>query len=279
MRRLKHAQRKLVRLDQAKVLEVLESYGTFQSSALLVHSSLSACGHMIEGPATLVGALRRWITERAALAMPSHTWSYPAESDLAPLYDYQATASVVGAITDYFWRQPGVTRSLHPSHSIASDGPNAEALLRGHELCETPCGRGTPYEFLVRSDCSVLMFGATMNAYTLFHTAEDAAEVPYLYMPQQLILRSKMKDGTIKEIPTWRQDMGVTRRFGDMSTWLEEQGLLVRRKLGLGELLYVPSAGALHERLVAELRRFPMLLVAESARPEINRRFAYASKS
>jgi aminoglycoside N3'-acetyltransferase len=119
---------------------------------------------------------------------------------------------------------------------------------------------------LVEQDGSVLMFGATLDSYTLFHTAEDAAQVPYLYLPKQLVLRSRLPNGEVKEIPTWRQDMGVTRRFGEMDTWLEKEGLLVRRKLGMGELLYIPHAAALHERMVRELRSNPMLLVAESAR-------------
>jgi hypothetical protein len=42
---------------------------------------------------------------------------------------------------------------------------------------------------------------------------------------------------------------------------LVEQGLLVRRKLGLGELLFIPSARALHERVVAEMRRDSLFLV------------------
>ena len=41
--------------------------------------------------------------------------------------------------------------------------------------------------------------------------------------------------------------MGVDAPFGAMDTWLEEQGLLVRRKLGMGDLLYIPHAAALHD--------------------------------
>ena len=112
----------------------------------------------------------------------------------------------------------------------------------------------------------MLMFGATLDSYTLFHTAEDAVKVPYLYLPKQLVLRSKDRKGEVKKIPTWRQDMGVTRRFGEMDVWLEEQKLLMQRKLGMGELLYIPHAAAVHERIVKELKSDPLLLVAESAR-------------
>jgi aminoglycoside 3-N-acetyltransferase len=265
----KLARTKLVRLDQNGILTAVRSFGLFKSNILFVHTSLSACGHIEGGPKTVVDAFRAWIPERAMLAMPTHTWSYPDETGLAPVYDARTTPSVVGAITNYFWQQPGIVRSLHPSHSLACSGPGSEGFCQGHELCETPCGTGTPYQRLVQQEASVLMFGATLDAYTLFHTAEDIAQTPYLYMQKQLTLRTKEKDGTIRKIPTRRQDMGVTRRFGDMDTWLEQQGLLMRRKLGFGELLFIPSAAALHERIVAELRHDPLLLVAESARPEV----------
>ena len=273
VRRFKRARRKLVRLNEAKILEALQSLGAFKNDLLLVHSSLSACGSIDGGPGTVINALRSWITDRAALALPTHTWSYPDASGVAPVYDYKSTPSVVGTITNFYWRQPGVVRSLHPSHSLACSGPDAEELCRDHELRETPCGAGTPYLRIAEGNSSVLMFGATMDSYTLFHTAEDAAEAPYLYMPEQFTLRTRTPDGEVKSIPMWRQDMGVARRFAATADWLSEQGLLVRRKLGLGELLFIPSARALHETMVKTMRRDPLFLVHEKARAEVAARF------
>ena len=273
VRRFKRARRKLVRLNEAKIREALESFGAFKSDLLLVHSSLSACGSIEGGPATVISALRSWITDRAALALPTHTWSYPDASGVAPVYDFRSTPSVVGTITNHYWRQPGVVRSQHPSHSLAVSGPGAEDLCRDHELRETPCGTGTPYMQIAEGNSSVLMFGATMDSYTLYHTAEDAADVPYLYLPEQVTLRTRGADGVVKEMQMWRQDMSVPRRFEATADWLVEQGLLVRRRLGLGELLFIPSAGALHERVVEMMRRDPLFLVAEKARVEISSRF------
>jgi aminoglycoside 3-N-acetyltransferase len=268
-RRYKRAKRKLIRLNEAKILEALQSNGDFKADLLFVHSSLSACGSIEGGPATVVSALRTWISNRAALAMPTHTWSYPDKTGVAPIYDYTSTPSVVGTITNHFWRELGVVRSLHPSHSLACSGPGAEKLCFDHESFETPCGAGTPYQRIAEGNTSILMFGATMDSYTLFHTAEDAADVPYLYAPEQVTLRTKGVDGSVKSLKMWRQDMGVARRFSETVDWLSKQGLLVRRKLGLGELLFVPNARALHETMVETLRRDPLFLVDERARPEV----------
>jgi aminoglycoside 3-N-acetyltransferase len=276
VRRLKRARRKLVRLDSAKIHAALENCGSNRTDLLLVHSSLSACGSIEGGPETVIRALKSWIPEAAALAMPTHTWSYPDASGVAPVFDFRSTPSVVGAITDYYWRQPGVVRSQHPSHSLASNGGVAAELCHGHEHSSTPCGAGTPYQRIVQGDSSVLMFGATLDAYTLFHTAEDEAQVPYLYYPQQVTLRTQGADGVVRSVQMWRQEMSVTRRFAAMSDWLAERRLLVRRRLGLGELLFLPSAGAVHETLLKELRRDPLFLVEERARSEVLRRIRAA---
>jgi aminoglycoside 3-N-acetyltransferase len=268
-RRFKRARRKLVRLNEAKIREALEGYGPFKADLLFVHSSLSACGSIEGGPATVVSALQSWISDRAALAMPTHTWSYPDASGVAPVYDFRSTPSVVGTITNYYWRQPDIVRSQHPSHSLASNAPDAEDFLRNHENCETPCGAGTPYQRIAEGNSSVLMFGATMDSYTLYHTAEDAAAVPYLYMPEQVTLRTKDVDGSVRSIQMWRQDMRVARRFEATADWLAEQGLLIRRKLGLSELLFIPNASALHETMIKTLKRDPLFLVDEAARPKL----------
>jgi aminoglycoside 3-N-acetyltransferase len=261
-----------VHLNEAKIREALDSFGAFKGDVLLVHSSLSACGSIDGGPGTVINALRSWITDRAALALPTHTWSYPDATGVAPVYDFKATPSVVGTITNHYWNQPGVVRSLHPSHSIAVSGPGAEDLCRDHELRETPCGDGTPYLRIAEGNSSVLMFGATMDSYTLFHTAEDSADAPYLYYPEQVTLRTLAAEGVVRDVQMWRQDMSVARRFEATADWLADQGLLVRRKLGLGELLFIPSARALHERVVDTMRRDPLFLVDEKARAQVSSR-------
>lgn len=268
-RRYKRARRKMIRLNEAKIVEALQSCGAFNADVLLVHSSLSACGSIEGGPAAVISALRSWISRRTVLALPTHTWSYPDKTGVAPIYDYTSTPSLVGAITNYYWRQPGVVRSLHPSHSLACSGPGAEELCAGHEFCETPCGAGTPYQRIAEGNSSVLMFGATLDSYTLFHTAEDTAQVPYLYAPKQVTLRTRRNDDAIQSIKMWRQDMTVTRRFAATVDWLSEQGVVVRRKLGLGELLFIPSARAMHETMVKMLQRDPLFLVDEKARTDV----------
>lgn len=267
-REIRRVNRWLHPLSWRQVLEALETFGPFPTQGLMVHSALSACGYIRGGPAAVIQVLRTWIRERD-LVMPTHTYCYPDKDSRAPRFDHAVTPSRVGAITDAFWRQPHVVRSLHPTHSLACLGAGAKKLCAGHELCDTPCGVGTPYEKLVTQEFSVLMFGVTLNTYTLFHTAEDAAQVPYLYENRPYRLQVVDRAGQIQRVTMRRHDMSIIRCFAEMDSWLEQRGLLVRRSLGLGQLLFIPYAGAAHQQLVEALQIDPLLLVARAARMSV----------
>jgi aminoglycoside 3-N-acetyltransferase len=252
--------RRLYQISRPALAAALQQLIGGRQPCLLMHSALSACGTILGGEETVIGVVGSFCD---LLCLPTHTYCYPPEpSQPGPLYDPGVSRSCVGQLTDYYWRLPGVVRSIHPTHSLAARGPGSAGLCVGHEHCETPCGRGTPYERLVQHDASVLMFGATMNTYTLFHTAEDAAHCPYLYEPSRYDLRALDHRGVEHRVLMRKQDMEVTRRFEAMEGVLAAEGLLRVRRLGLGKLLYVPSAAAVHAFLLAKMMRDPYYLVA-----------------
>lgn len=271
-REIRRVNRWLHPLTQAQLLESLRTFGPFPTKSLMVHGSLSACGYIRGGPTALFQALRTWIGE-CDLVMPTHTYCYPDKDGRVPQFNPAVTPSLIGAISNAFWRQPNVERSLHPTHSLACLGAGSAELCAGHESCDTPCGVGTPYEKLVAQDSSVLMFGVTLKAYTLFHTAADAARVPYLYERIPSHLEAIDRAGQIRPITMRRHDLSIPRRYAEMDHWLEQRGLLLRRSLGLGQLLFIPHAGATHRQLVDALQIDPLLLVAPEARASVAARF------
>ena len=246
-------------INEADIISALQALVAQPLRIVMVHSSLSVFGRIAGGASTVLRALRAWQPD-ATLAMPAHSYCYPQPGEAAPIFDVDRSPSVVGRITEAFRHQPGVVRSMHPTHSLAALGPDAEQLIRGHEQCDTPCGTGTPYARLVSRDAAVLMFGAPMLSYTLFHTAEDAAGAPYLYHPERVNVRYRTADGTIREMAMRRQDTTVTRSFDSAGRWLEQNGLLQSARLGDGQLRFVLSARGVHQRLVDELSRTPLFL-------------------
>jgi len=252
-------------LSPDEVLQALLAFGRISRKGVMVHSSLSVCGHILGGPRKIVEVLRTWVGNRD-LVMPTHTYCYPEADGTTPQFNPSVTPSRVGVISDIFWRQANVVRSLHPTHSIACLGPGAQNLCAGHESCDTPCGHGTPYEKMVAQDFSVLMFAVSMRFYTLFYTAEDAAHVAHLYEPAPYRLQVVNPMGKVLEIVMRRHDTNIIPRFAEMDSWLESRGLLMRQRLGLGQLLFVPNAGAAHRELVNALGLEPLMLVAPESR-------------
>lgn len=251
------------RLSRAAVADAL-ARSLASPRLVMMHSSLSHCGTVEGGADTVVDAAIEWVGA-GTLAMPTHTYCYPNAAGQAPLFDVATTPSLTGAITETFRRRDGVRRSVHPTHALSVRGPMAGELTSGHEQCHTPCGAGTPYAWLVDHDAAVVMFGVTLNTYTLFHTAEDAADVPYLYERVPSRLRYRAIDGAERELLMQRQDMHVLRRFAERAAWLEARGLLRRTRLGRGELLVLPSAAQVHAAIVAELARDPWFLAYRAA--------------
>lgn len=243
---------------------------------VMVHSSLSSCGYLTGGAEAAIRLIREWVGT-ATLVMPTHTYCYADANGQAEIFDPVTTPSRVGVISDTFWRQPRVLRSLHPSHSLAASGVLASEIVFGHDRCKTPCGSGTPYRKLVDEDAGILMFGTSLDSYTLFHTSEDAASVPYLYEPAQCLLRLREPTGVVREIPMQRQDMTIMRRFAKMDSWLEAHGLLQRRRCGRGELIWLPHAAMVHAALTKELQINPSLLLNQIA--DVPTRESYESVS
>lgn len=263
-RPFRNLQRQRVRLGYAEISTVLESFEVPKPDLLMVHSSLSSCGQIRGGAPTVLRALTDW-TAGGTLIMPTHTYCYPDGVREAPLFSVQGTPSKVGALTDYFRQCQGAVRSLHPTHSVACLGPRSVEICTGHELCDTPCGPGTPYERIINADASVLMFGVPMSCYTLFYWSEHAAGVQHLYYRDQVRVRMALPTGAIRTNLMWRMS-SIPRCFVEAGERMEEEGLLKSRLLGRGTLRLIPSARSVHHWLLERLKQDPEFLVASSAR-------------
>jgi aminoglycoside 3-N-acetyltransferase len=247
-------------IDAAQIDAALDAAMNSRPDVLMVHSSLSACGFVPGGADTVIAVLA---TRTPTLVMPTHTYCYPpAGGGDPPVYDATKTPSSVGKITDVFWRQAGVLRSIHPTHSLAVSGARAAEIVAGHQHCHTPCGPGTPYERLIEMDAAALFFGATMFSYTFFHTTEHAANCPYAYDPEPCELLYVDANGKVAKMRSRRQSQ-VARRFRQMDRPLEEAGLLKRGRLGRGELLYIRSTAAVHQFLLDRMAKDPYYLAAD----------------
>jgi len=147
--------------------------GVKRGGILMVHASLSRFGYAQDGSATVVQALLDVLGPRGTLAMPTHSNSVLGD---AP-YNPRTSPSLVGAVTEYFRRQPGVLRSLHPTHSVAAFGPAARTLTESHRPPLAPLAREGFWGRLYDLDGDILLLCPIRNA-TVFHVGETWEELP-----------------------------------------------------------------------------------------------------
>ncbi|MDA0991319.1 MAG: AAC(3) family N-acetyltransferase [Verrucomicrobia bacterium] len=167
----------------------LKSLGLRPGGAVMMHSSLSALGHVQGGADAVVDALLDAVGGAGTLLVPAfrdNVWGDPANfantdcgscpQRLCP----SQQPGFQGAIAEAVRRRTGSLRSCHPTHSWVALGPAAERLLAGHHRSTTPCGDGNPFQELLALDGWLLLLGVGVNTVTLWHYYEELLEVPYM---------------------------------------------------------------------------------------------------
>jgi aminoglycoside 3-N-acetyltransferase len=215
-------------MTQQRLAAELTSLGLRTGDAVMMHSSLSALGHVEGGAEAVVDALLGVLGPAGTLLVPAFrdsVWGDPADfantdcgqcpQRLCP----SQQPGFQGALAETVRCRPGALRSCHPTHSWAALGPAAERLLVGHQRAATPCGRGNPFDELLTLDGCVLLLGVRVNAVTLWHYYEELLEVPYMghYWPKQRHLNHCVPGRRIQyEFPGIMQD--VCRAAGILQT-------------------------------------------------------------
>ncbi len=230
---------------------------------LLVHSSLTSCGYFTGGPGDVLSAFKDVC---GTLVMPTFSYGYPEPvGSPGPVFDASTTPSQTGLLTEIYRTQPGVIRSRHATHSLAAAGTLAGEICAGHEVQDSPCGAGSPFDRLVQRSASALLLGVSFHSYTFFHTAEDASGSLFAYEAgTRDQLRVVGEDGRIRDCWSKRQSR-APRRFAEAGDLLERAGLVRRVPLGRHVLSFVPDCRLAHEFLVERLTRIPDFLYQSCA--------------
>jgi aminoglycoside 3-N-acetyltransferase len=237
----------------------LQALGVRPGTTLLVHSSLSSLGFVGGGAEAVIRALLSAIGPDGTLVMPTHTWDRSGRGDFT--FDVRSTPSCVGAITEVFRRMPGVTRSLHPTHSVSATGPRAIYLTDGHELATTPCGEGTPYAKLIQEQSQILFLGTTLDQNTVYHSLEAFARMPYLMRDEDEVFTVTDAAGVTRMARLRRHQRGPDRSFAATRGVLQAQEILRSGRAAASESLLVECA-PMAALVLDLLRKNPRYLLA-----------------
>lgn len=187
----------------------LRNSGINPKGTLLVHSSMKAMGECENRGDTVIDAFIEFMQD-GLLIFPTHTWDDINEKH--NIYDPLTEPSCVGVLTNLFRKRKGVLRSLHPTHSLAAIGKDAEEFIKGEELTRTPCSRNGCYGKLYDRRAQILFLGCNLSKNTFLHCVEEWNNIPDRLAETTQELFVKTADGLIS-CPQYRHHSSV----GDVS--------------------------------------------------------------
>jgi len=170
--------------------------GVGKADDVLVHSSLSSLGYVLNGPNDVIDALLSIIGSKGTLLMPGHSgqvtnptyWNKPAIpskkvceliSHIRPFDKKTTPVRSRGVIASTFMLYPNLERSEHPISSILALGERAKFYCSSHPINQSE-GIESPIGRLYLRNGKVLLIGVGLESCTALHLAEFIANVPYL---------------------------------------------------------------------------------------------------
>jgi len=125
----------------------------------------------------VLNVLMDTLGEKGTLLVPSYSYSCTRPGTI---FSTETTRSEVGPFTDYFRKQAGVIRSIHPIFSIAAKGAHAEAILSN--VSRAAFGTNTPFARFQQYKVKFLCLGVEIkNAITYIHHMEQLSGCPHRF--------------------------------------------------------------------------------------------------
>ncbi|MDF9799463.1 aminoglycoside 3-N-acetyltransferase [Catalinimonas alkaloidigena] len=249
------------------LIQDIESLGVDAQGTLLIHSSMKAIGEVEGGAETVLDAFIAYMKD-GLLIFPTHTWHKDNNKD--GIYNPLTEPSCVGILSNLFMQRPGVVRSLHPSHSIAALGKDAEAYTEGEEKSSTPCPREGCWGKLYDRDAQILFLGCSTKSNTYIHSVEEWCDVPERLTEDYHHYRIIKPDGAVVDY----SQRNHSKKYGDVSRNYDKllkpslyHGIIREGKIG-DAASYLCDARPMAELTLAFLKRAPNLFLDDTPIPE-----------
>jgi len=205
----------------------LRELGVSPGDRLAVHSSMKAIGWVDGGTDEVLQALFDVVGPEGTILMP--TMSAPMDR-----FDVASEPSRTGALTEALRNRPDSIRSLHPTHSAAVWGKDAQTIADGH-LTAGALSADSPFHRLAKRGGKVLLLGVDSRRNSLIHVAEAIFGAPYVepvfwpgYDRDTVMILPDGRETTIAP----RENPGCSHNFNVVQDELQRRGRLVTGKVG-----------------------------------------------
>lgn len=228
-------------VTQSRIVEGLKTGGLAKGCQVLVHSSLSSFGFVEGGADTVIDALAAVVGVEGTVLVPTLTGSEALSAEHPPVFDPVHSTCWTGAIPETLRKRSNALRSLHPTHSVAAIGADAQTLTQDHWYSITPCDAYSPYGKLAQLPSGyILLIGVDYQSCTLFHHVEEVVGVDY-HMQPGFANAKILLDGQTTERHYMLHKYGPARNFNIMESIFVERGVQKRFTIGNATLRLVQA--------------------------------------
>lgn len=221
-----------------------------ETGTILVHSSMKSIGDVKGGTDTVLDAFIEFM-EDGLLVFPTHTWGTLSEGN--PVFDVKETASHIGILTELFRHRPGVVRSLHPTHSVAALGEDAEEFVAGQEKYDTPAARDSVWGKLLDRKAKILLVGVDFRRNTFIHGIEEWLDIPGRIVDDHIDFKVRREDGVVIPTPLRRHYSDFSEYYWKVEDLMVEKGAFEYAQLGDAKV-YVCDTVLLHKYISQMLK-------------------------
>ena len=169
------------KITQKDIENALVDVGITKGDTIMIHSDAGSFGKLGIFDRDIIlqalcDSMKNVVGNEGTIIMPAFTYSFCNNES----YDINNSKSTVGVLTEYFRKQSDVSRTNHPTHSVAVWGKHKKELLN--------IGKGTFDKSSIfgkfhEMNGKFVSFGVSLNkSCTFVHYIECMHGVPYRYM-------------------------------------------------------------------------------------------------
>jgi aminoglycoside 3-N-acetyltransferase len=244
---------------RTELAQHLRSLGVVTGDTLFVHSSLKSLGYVEGGATAVLGALQDAVGPGGTLMLP--TYYMPGGTILGTclsrdyVFDAKKFGTNMGRLPEAFLAGDGISRSIHPTHSVSAWGRHAAFLTDAHHRAPSVFGLGSPWQRVLEVEgAKVLGLGISMGPVTFYHVLEDsmadAFPVP-VWLAETYHLPCIDAAGKTWQVPVRPFDATVSDRRIDhgprndlreyFRVEFENAGLKVNGRVGSADSWFIPA--------------------------------------
>lgn len=209
-------------LNPKQIIEDLRNLGVEKDDIIVVHSSYNALrgdDTIDGGPEAVIDALKETVSE-GTLIIP--TFSYRSVDKDQPVFDVLNTPVCIGILPETMRLSKDVTRSVHPTHSLAVWGKDAKEFTEQHYKDHTPVGVNSPLSEAYRRGGKIVMLGAPFARNTSLHGVEEKVLPEYLFN-ENYTYDMILENGETIKMDVLRHDFnGFEQRYDRVLNILDE---------------------------------------------------------